>query len=102
MITGKGKGLHNGGVGVKFYPEKLDYTSYTVTYRKKVCVCGPVPVPAVSVLGEGCSWACHSRGQGKQILGDRLQMVRQLPDLQCSQIADNILSPWRRLLPARQ
>ena len=34
------------------------------------------------------------------ILGDRVQMARQLPDLQCSQIADNILSPWRRLLPA--
>ena len=35
------------------------------------------------------------------ILGDRVQRVRQLPDLQCPQIADNILSPWRRLLPAR-
>ena len=43
-----------------------------------------------------------TRGRASQpnvlaILGDRVQMARQLADLQCSQIADNILSPWCRI-----
>ena len=36
-----------------------------------------------------------------KILGDRGQRVSQLPELQWPRTADNMLSPWRRLLPAR-